>query len=626
MRHFKACPAVTLRTLQMALATLVLTSCSTSAPTGGDNSNNDRLAGSGGTVQITPSSASPGDAITLTGAIPGGSNVHVCDAPLDDLVFNAGSDDDPTWVLADNSDTAQTYRAARGSLASELTPGASCEVVILQSGDPVIGLDLPTFTLNPSVPAGIAHITVTNGFKQSTLSFDAPMGHGLDISAYEVQMQPGGDWTRLTATDLPLTVENLENGRAYQARVRAVNVLGTGPASEPVHLAPYGPTVAAGQIHTLATTTAGTLYGWGGQYYGVLGNGVNINSETVQPSTYSAGTEEDIPVFTKIAAGGTMAFGLDEHGQSWAWGNSNQGRLGVPTGTDTTKPVQMAFDGLTEEATIVDLAAGDAHGLALDSEGNVWGWGLTTFYQLAQSGLSVDEPTQISVTGLRDGVTITSIAAASNTSFALDSEGHLWAWGHPGTNLFAGQSTPILQTPTRLNVTDQTGLLHTVVGGGDHVMAIDRDGHLWTWGNSADNRLGHTPSGSGSTPQQAAFGDGAALILGAPEGRDVVKVAAGNAHSVALDSDGGVWTVGKNDTGQLGKPTAPGVFTQVDLQSAGLGLQGTPVDVAAGTQHSVAIDAAGNAVTWGGNVSGQLGTDTAFGTSTHQPQNVQSPF
>jgi alpha-tubulin suppressor-like RCC1 family protein len=461
---------------------------------------------------------------------------------------------------------------------------------------------------------------VINGFQQSTLLFDAPPDHGASLLNYEFQLEPNGKWTPLNTTQSPLSLTNLTNGRVYHVRLRAVNILGAGPASEPVRLAPFGATVAAGQNYTLATRPSGTLYGWGTQLYGILGDGAS-NGSTLQPSTYSWGDTSAVPMFTKIVAGGTMAFGLDDQGQAWAWGNGHQGRLGLDGSQDTTRPVNMVFEGLPSGATIVDIAAGQSHGLALDSTGTIWGWGLTISYQLAKPGLNVSAPTPIS---LGSGIEITAITATIDTSFALDRDGGVWAWGAPGTNLFAGQSVTILQAPTRIVAGDLSAPFQSIDAGGSHVLAIDSDGHLWSWGDNSENQLSHAPTGAPGGPQKVTFAQGAQVIVGAPEGSTVIQVAAGEESSIALDSNGDVWTVGANDSGQLGKSTAPVYFTQVSLQ--GTGLQGLPVDVAAGPRHKVVIDAEGNAVSWGFNASGELGANSGFGANTDQPQDVKSPF
>ena len=597
---------------------ILLSSCGNPSSTDAVNAANQTTA-----IQISPSSLDPGDRVTFTGPIPGATEIRVCEKPLTNLVFRRGSGDTTTWSLAENTRANETFTAARGLLAGDLTPGASCNVVITQDGRPITDLQIPKLVLNPSVPAKVNSVVVTDGFQKSTIGFDPPAAHGTPLTDYEIQLQPSGTWVPLGTTALPLDVTNLENGRVYFARIRAINILGAGPASDLVRLTPYGPTVAAGQNHTLATTTSGILWGWGGQLYGILGDGAS-DGTTSEPSTDTQTVASAVPTFTRLVTRGTMSFGLDTQGNAWAWGNAYEGRLGVDPTSDTTRPLKIQFNDLPETKTIVDIASGNAHGLAVDSGGGVWGWGLTSFYQLAQPGVSVSTPTPIAIPGLADGAMIVDVTASNETSFALDSNGHVWAWGNVGTNLFAGTSSSVEQTPIQLDVTDASGPVRSIDAGLGHVLAIDADGHVWGWGDNTHDQLARAPGSATVPAQKVNFGDGNATTAGAPEGRTVVKVAAGGSHSVVLDSEGDVWTAGNNTSGQRGTSSTGMFFTRVDLQSTSL--VGTVADIAAGPAHTVVIDAAGNAVAWGDNRSAQLGMGTISYSNTNQPQNVEDPF
>ena len=203
-------------------------------------------------------------------------------------------------------------------------------------------------------------------------------------------------------------------------------VWGFGPAacSDQVSTVPrqvYGLTevvgIAAGDLHSLALKRDGTVWTWGNNGYGQLGDGTEYNNryEPVQVAGLSS--------VVAIAGGGGHSLALKSDGTVWAWGRNEDGQLGDGTTTSRLTPVQVA--GLSD---VIAIAAGNRHSLALKNNGTVWAWGYNGYGQLGD-GTTENQLTPIQVPGLSG---VVSITAGIFHSLALKSDGTVWAWGDNG--------------------------------------------------------------------------------------------------------------------------------------------------------------------------------------------------
>jgi alpha-tubulin suppressor-like RCC1 family protein len=173
--------------------------------------------------------------------------------------------------------------------------------------------------------------------------------------------------------------------------------------------------IAAGVYRdSLALRTDGTVWAWGRNPYGQLGNGTTTDSSTpVQVSGLSG--------VTAIAAGALHSLALRTDGTVWAWGGGYYGQLGNGTTTDTSTPVPVS--GLSGATAI---AGGFDHSLAVRTDGTVWAWGHNIEGQLG-NGTTTDSSTPVQVGGLSG---VTAIGAGALHSLALRTDGTVWAWGH----------------------------------------------------------------------------------------------------------------------------------------------------------------------------------------------------
>ena len=299
---------------------------------------------------------------------------------------------------------------------------------------------------------------------------------------------------------------------------------------------------------SFALRSDGTVWGCGYNQDGRLGDGTTINRKIpVQVNGLSG--------ITSISSGGWHCLALKPDGTVWSWGDNDNGQLGDGTYSSRDTPVRVK-----NISGIMAVAAGGAHNLALKSDGTVWAWGFNYFGQLGD-GTMADGNVPVKVNNLSN---VIAIAGGEWHSLALKADGTLWAWGDnrygelgDGTN--TDQSIPI-------QVKNLNGIIALTSGHSWHSLALRLDGTVWAWGNNYDGQLGDgTTENNRNTPVQVSGLN------------DITAVAVGtNGHSMALKSDGTVWTWGDNKYGQLGDGTTENKSTPVQVKDINLGR--TPAD------------------------------------------------
>jgi alpha-tubulin suppressor-like RCC1 family protein len=225
--------------------------------------------------------------------------------------------------------------------------------------------------------------------------------------------------------------------------------------------------VAAGAYHSMALKSDGTVWGWGWNQWGTLGDGTNT-STTAAVQVLGPQGFPSLSGIVAIAGGGWHSLALKSDGSVWAWGRNNSGQLGNNSILDSNRPVLVS-----NLSGVIAIAAGGAFSLALKSDGTVWSWGNNGIGQLGTgaASLGTDSGIPVPVGGPTPIQNVIAIAAGQEFGLALKSDGTLWAWGMNGQGQLGDGSAPTTQAaPVQvINLTGATattaGLFHALAPG-----------------------------------------------------------------------------------------------------------------------------------------------------------------
>jgi alpha-tubulin suppressor-like RCC1 family protein len=325
-----------------------------------------------------------------------------------------------------------------------------------------------------------------------------------------------------------------------------------------------GLSITAGDFHTCAMSTTGAVYCWGYNLSGQLGNNSTTNSD-VPVQVEGVGGSGLLSGIASIAASGFDTCALSTAGAVYCWGYNGAGQLGNNSTTQSNVPVQVAGVGGT---------------------------------------------------GLLSG--IASIAVGADYTCALSATGGVYCWGRNDYGEIGNNSTTDSHVPVQVEGVGGTGLLSgiaSIAAGFAHTCAVSTTGGVYCWGYNPYGQLGNNSTTQRNVPVQVVGAGGSGVLSG------IASIAAGEDHTCALSTTGGIDCWGYNDYGQLGNNST--TDSHVPVQVAGVGgtglLSGTAT-IAAGGYHTCALSATGRIDCWGFNASGQLGNNST--TDSHVPVEV----
>lgn len=303
--------------------------------------------------------------------------------------------------------------------------------------------------------------------------------------------------------------------------------------------------IAAG-YHSLALCTDGTVASWGYNGFGQLGIGATGNSKT--PVLVTATGVLAGKIVTNVAAGERHSLASCSDGTVAAWGANTNSQLGDGSATNSNVPVAVVSSGVLSGRTVTAIAAGGFHNLVLCSDGNLASWGNNSYGQLGDGG-TVDSNVPVSVTasGALAGKTISMMAAGGSHNLVLCTDGSLFAWGCNIYGQLGNGNHNSHSTPTSVIQSGTLGgkVVVAIIAGFDHSVALCADGTLAAWGRNNYGQLGDGSATDSNVPV-------AVVSSGALSGRTVTAIAAGGCHNLALCSDGNLVSWGANFSGQLG--------------------------------------------------------------------------
>jgi alpha-tubulin suppressor-like RCC1 family protein len=350
--------------------------------------------------------------------------------------------------------------------------------------------------------------------------------------------------------------------------------------------------VAAGRRTTLAIKTTGSLWAWGSNTYGLLAQSQDENF-TAGTSPRQIGTATDWSV---NSTGYASSFAIKTNGTLWAWGAGSFGRLGLSDLVNRYSPVQVGTD-----TNWSKVEGGGSHTGAIKTTGTLWTWGSGVRGALGggnttqrTSPVQVGANTDWSMVNCSGNATAVSFQN-SNGTFAIKTNGTLWAWGNGvngrlGLGDISDRSSPV-QVGT---ATDWA-----IVKGGAYAistvftLAIKTTGSLWAWGNNNNGQLGLGDFNNRSTPVQVGTATNWSKVT--TGGRNLP-------FALAIKTDGTLWAWGSNSFGMLGLGDTTSRSSPVQV-----GTDTDWADVTATAYATIARKTNGSLWTWGSNRGSALG-------------------
>jgi alpha-tubulin suppressor-like RCC1 family protein len=309
-----------------------------------------------------------------------------------------------------------------------------------------------------------------------------------------------------------------------------------------------------------------------------------------------------------------------------AWGINSFGQLGDDSFAPRSKQVAVKGEGgVGSLGDVTSLDGGQNHTVAL-KDGTAYAWGHNGSGQLGTgplSGTGANSDLPVKVHGAGDVGFLTdvlAVAAGGNFSLALVSDGtgdgvpndgDVYAWGDNFQGQLGNNSPASSNVPVQVHGAGDVGFLTDVVdiaAGSAHGLAVKSDGTVWAWGYDGFGQLGDSASHAGNLSRLPVQVEG---VGGTGFLSGVSSVAGGGLHSLALKTDGSVYAWGYNGTGGLGNGGGPDSSTPVQVKGeGGSGSLSSVTDIAAGSEHSLALKD-GTVYAWGLNNFRQLGDDTS---------------
>ena len=330
--------------------------------------------------------------------------------------------------------------------------------------------------------------------------------------------------------------------------------------------------LAVGGYHTIALKPDGTLWAWGRNVQGQLGDGTTATSRSAH---VQIGVGSD---WMAVTAGWEHSMALQSDGTLWGWGYNASGQLGDGTTSDRHSPVQIGPD-----TTWAGVSSGVSHTIGLNADGGLWAWGSNASGQLGD-GTTADRHSPVRVGSDTDWMVI---AAGGGHTIGLEFNGTLWAWGYNEYGQLGDGTTTDQHGPVQIG--SDTSWVY-VSAGIRHTVAVKNDGTLWAWGDNEHGQLGDGTIVSQVTPVQIG------------SDTDWAAISAGSTHTIALKTDGSLWAWGNNLRGYIGDGTTIDRHSPVQI---GSGTDWTVIS--AGQSHTMALKADGTLWAWGSDSSGRLG-------------------
>lgn len=338
--------------------------------------------------------------------------------------------------------------------------------------------------------------------------------------------------------------------------------------------------IFAGAYCSFTVSTDGTVKGFGSHYDGKLGVGTVNDSKVLIPT-------EVVGILNpaKISTSYSHTLALFEDGTIKAWGDNDEGQLGIENLYSSKVPVSV--DSISN---VVDISAGKLHSVAVLSDGTVKTWGDNYSCQLGD-GTRTDSIIPITVPNINSAK---AVSAGYHHTNVILSNGDIISWGRSYNEQIPGVEEYQFSPTVNPDISN----IKFLSSSSNHTLAVKDDGTVWAWGSNSSGQLGDGTLIEKLVPTQI-------------EGLfNIVSVAAGNSFSLALNESGQIYAWGYNAYGQLGDGTSISSSVPILLDNIS-----NVVSISCGSLHSLALLENGTVMTWGKNNYGQLGDGTLIDKS-----------
>lgn len=310
--------------------------------------------------------------------------------------------------------------------------------------------------------------------------------------------------------------------------------------------------------HIIGTKLDGTIWAWGQNNCGQLGDNTTINRSS--PVVLNGFTG-----WVQLSTGQCHSVGLNYAGNILSWGYNGLGQLGINNTTTQLSPVRERS--LTE--TWKWVSAGCDHTLAIKTDGTLWTWGSNVCGVLG-TGNTINRSSPGTTAGC--GRNWYTVSSEWNHNLAIKTDGTLWSWGS-NTCGQLGDGTTINKSSPVTTAGGGTNWCNTSAGN-CFSAGIKTDGTLWTWGINTCGQLADGTVIAKTSPVTVVGG-----------GTNWFEVTLGCAHALAKKTDGSLWSWGHNNCGQLGDQSLINRSSPVTVVSANTNW----TSVAAGSGYSVGV-------------------------------------
>ncbi|KAH8339599.1 hypothetical protein KR067_001005 [Drosophila pandora] len=297
--------------------------------------------------------------------------------------------------------------------------------------------------------------------------------------------------------------------------------------------------VACGHRHTLFLTSSGKVYACGSNDHSQLGHDLPTKRPRMSPFLLIPELQDYVVV--QIACGSRHSMALSEWGQVLSWGDNDCGQLGQATDQDIVQLPKIVRQLVSK--TVVQIACGNNHSLALTSCGELYSWGSNIYGQLG-----VNTPKEVThsnqpvrLTTLL-GIPVAAIACGGNHSFIISKSSAVFGWGRNNCGQLGLNDETSRSYPTQLKTLRTLGV-RFVACGDEFSVFLTNEGGVFTCGAGAYGQLGHGFGANEMLPRMVME------LMGST----ITQVACGNRHTLALvPSRGRVYGFGLGSSGQLG--------------------------------------------------------------------------